>query len=156
MFTVTIFRRSARAFILAVGFGIPASVSNADAVCAEFSPLIADAKANFDDADLPSLRGADTCKLTRSLSGSRAYHCSWGYPYRSEIAERRFKEMADALHVCFGETVGAGNDKPVNHPDTYDQLQYRSGHVAILVSLKDKAALERTFISIGIIGVADK
>ena len=71
--------------------------------------------------------------------------CQWIFDYRSEAAQRYFQQMVAEVHACKG-AVALPKDQPVNHPDSYELISYQLGNEVLTVSLKDKAALDQTFV----------
>lgn len=92
-----------------------------------------------------ALPGAERCDVTAQLDG-KAYHCVWKYPYRSEAASAAFSELARAIERCVGDGATVRNDPRVNHPDSYDLRVYELERATVSVSVKDKVALDGTFL----------
>lgn len=134
---------------LAAGLSGPARALE---LCPDMGPLIAQARAGFPAWEAaatgapPPLAGAEDCAVTRSLAGSKAYHCAWGFAYRDAGAAAAFEAIDRSLQACFGERARMSGDDRVNHPDSYDLRRYRLGEVEVALSLKDKSALSRTYI----------
>lgn len=70
--------------------------------------------------------------------------CRWAFKYRSQAAESAFERIANDLARCLG--APAATDEPVNHPDSYQLVQFNGSDGIISVSLKDKASLQQTFV----------
>ena len=64
-----------------------------------------------------------------------------GAPKSREVFESLHRQMS----ACSG-LVSATRDKGVNHPDFYDAWEFRFQDGAIVVSIKDKAALGATYL----------
>jgi hypothetical protein len=132
--------------------------AHADEFCHDIDSLIAQATAGFDGAqdtgDLTALPGADECGLSDELGGMRRYHCVWEFGYRQSEAYEAFDRMHQMLHRCLRADVTETRDQPVNHPDFYERVSYRTGSIEVSVSIKDKSALQRTFAFIFIHSVS--
>ena len=135
---------------------VPASAGAAVArdLCAEIAPLIALAEGPSDKLpDIPQTPGLGeaSCRLETRPTGGFSY-CSWTFPYRSDEAAATFEQFADQLEGCFGPEAAPGGGPGVNHPDSYAQRRYTAGPVSISLSLKDKAALDSTFVFVIVTG----
>ena len=145
--------------VLALGL-IPAGAARAGEFCADMNILVGRAQSNFPglsagttDAEKPFLLpGAKTCAVTRTLSGSKAYHCAWEFAYRATAANDRFNAFDRSLRQCFGNRAQTRKDQWVNHPDFYDLRQYRLEQVDVSVSIKDKSAMQKTYVFIRVQG----
>lgn len=73
-------------------------------------------------------------------------HCGFGFDYRIPAATVAFDGLVAAVTDCLGETARVTGDLNVNHPDFYDLQTFRLEGQEIAVSLKDKAALLRTYV----------
>lgn len=87
-----------------------------------------------------------TCSFSIDLSGARSTNCRWAFGYREQVAADAFAALLRAASVCAGSDIGVTSDQKVNHPDFYDLrvLQVADGEVGL--SLKDKAALQQTYV----------
>ena len=74
-----------------------------------------------------------------------AYHCQWSHSFRSDAAQAAFDDLGETVAACF-PAAKAVRDQPVNHPDFYDLRSYDLGGTELALSLKDKAALGKTFV----------
>ena len=54
--------------------------------------------------------------------------------------------MLDGVTSCFGAGAVVSSDTGVNHPDTYDLQMFRTVAGTVSVSLKDKGALQQTYV----------
>lgn len=131
----------------------------AAALCEGVNALVVQARSNFSDATAQSgaaatqsLAGAEQCTMSRSETGANAYHCIWGFPYRDAAASAFFEAIDEDLRGCFAGRAEIAADQGVNHPDTYDQRRYGLDDVVVTVSLKDKSALRRTYVFLGVFG----
>ena len=126
--------------------------------CIEMNSLVAQAGSNFSEGavgavtEAAALPGAETCGLSLSPGGQRAYHCAWRFAYRDGGAQAAYGEFNRALERCFGERARVSRDQPVNHPDFYDQRRYRLEAVEVAVSIKDKVARESTYVFLRVQG----
>ncbi len=93
-------------------------------------------------------RGAEECGLSTSLAGRTAVHCAWAFALRVPEARAFFDRMAESAATCLGNEFEPIRDLGVNHPDSYDLRQYRFEDVILSISLKDKAALGKTYVFI--------
>lgn len=61
-----------------------------------------------------------------------------------------FDGLDTELSSCIGDGASRKSEKPVNHPDTFEQVEYRYGDVSVTLSLKDKNALRETYVFLGV------
>lgn len=102
-------------------------------------------------SDMPdTLAGAESCRMSLSLSGAKTFTCAWPFPFRDPVAGQAFDATIAALETCLPGAALAGPDQLVNHPDSYDLRQYDLGKTSISVSLKDKGALGLTYVFLGV------
>ncbi len=71
---------------------------------------------------------------------------------RAEEAYDTFDRLTQSVHECLGEQATVHNDQNVNHPDFYALIRYETEKASVNISVKDKSALERTFVFIRIQG----
>lgn len=95
---------------------------------------------------LPTTGESRTCKQSLTLSGDRQIHCSWSFDYRAEAAKHAFDRMIKEVAACLGNDARVTEDQDVNHPDFYDLTRFDTEGRTIAVSLKDKAALQQTYV----------
>jgi len=93
------------------------------------------------------------CVESLSLDGAAVVSCFWRFAYRSDAARAGFEHAAGALEACFPGLVAEAEAPSVNHPDSFEQLQYRAGARRFSVGLKDKAALGESLV---ILSIADQ
>lgn len=143
----------------------PAKPASAAELCAGINTLLVRAHSNFSkmvvDPTGPGmpqpLPGAEKCTMARTLSGANTYHCAWEFSYRNAAANALFERFSGELPDCLGGNVEMVKDQDVNHPDYYDQRQYHLDQVTVTVSIKDKSALQRTYVFLGVHGaIPDK
>ena len=89
------------------------------------------------------------CSTYLSESGTAGFSCQKQFPYRSQAA----KEYADILWtqilICEpGKQIA--KDQQVSHPDSYELLQYKTASELYAVSVKDKGALNATYVFVRI------
>ncbi len=103
---------------------------------------------------LPSpLVGTSSCQTSLALSGGQSQTCGWAFAYRSEAAQQAFDAVLDALVLCLGKHAAVRKDTAVNHPDFYDLRLFRSETAEIAVSIKDKGALQETYVFLRVAGL---
>lgn len=95
---------------------------------------------------LPDGGAVVDCTTSLQLGGGQQVQCGWPFAYRSEEATAAFTRLNDAVSACLGPDVAITQDQSVNHPDFYDLRLYRTNAQEIGVSLKDKAALQQTYV----------
>ncbi len=99
--------------------------------------------------ELTALFGAnkpEQCGESLGQSGATSRHCAWGYPYRMAQAQQDFKTLGALLQGCFEGAASGNGDQVVNHPDSYDLRMFQTENGALSMSLKDKGALQKTYI----------
>ena len=84
------------------------------------------------------------CAPSRGLGGTVALHCAWPFEYRSMQALDAFDYLLGQVAACANPI--AADPSSVSHPDSYDMRQFSSGMGVISVSLKDKGALNQTYV----------
>ncbi len=94
----------------------------------------------------PAPQNAEECGLSATLAGQTAVHCAWAFALRASEARVFFDGMVGSVTTCFGNEIAPIRDLGVNHPDSYDLRQYRFEDVTLSLSLKDKAALGKTYV----------
>ncbi|MEM7179238.1 MAG: hypothetical protein AAGD47_09775 [Pseudomonadota bacterium] len=85
------------------------------------------------------------CTTYLGLSGGSGVSCHWEFAFRGAAAQHHADELWSTLTRCRSGVV-LGPDIRVNHPDSYDLRELNAGEVTYRVSLKDKAALNRTLV----------
>ena len=123
--------------------------------CATFEDIIQKASKNYES--LPSTPNIysvtpDLCDVALTSDGVKLYHCRWDYGYRATDAFELLRTLNTEIEQCLGVQSRKIEDG-VNHPDTYEQRLYRLGEINISLSLKDKAALSQSFVSLQISGI---
>jgi hypothetical protein len=80
------------------------------------------------------------------LSGQRGVFCAWQFTYRAGAATAAFQALLDETAKCLGPAAGPIRDQAVNHPDFYDLRRFLVLDAEIGISIKDKAALQQTYV----------
>ncbi len=144
-----------------LGFALAsaATLANASDLCATVEALTTEAKANFANRPLSGsfnsgLPNDAQCAVLLHLGGARALNCQWGFSFRNPDARNAFRHLSDQVRECSGVIVLMDQDQQVNHPDTYDLRKYDWNGAIIDVSLKDKGALQQTFVFLRVGAVA--
>ncbi len=88
--------------------------------------------------------GDADCNIT-SGSGA-ALVCRWDFPYRSAEASNRFAQLQSLARTCTHDNLPGQVDTGVNHPDFYEAVHFPVSGGDLVVSLKDKAALQATLV----------
>lgn len=129
--------------------------ANAEVFCDELQALTPVANVNFKGAkgnvQTPdTLTSADKCSMVQGLSGANAFHCSWKFGFRESAATEAFDRMNQKITACFPNSEQAVTDEGVNHPDSYQQFEYTSDKLRLSLSIKDKGALQETYVFLSV------
>ncbi|MDJ0613743.1 MAG: hypothetical protein QNJ29_08690 [Rhizobiaceae bacterium] len=89
---------------------------------------------------------ANNCQLALQLSGGKELICFWQFDYRSTSATEHLRRLNKLISLAIDQGEVPQDDQDVNHPDFYDLRTYTINGADIAVSLKDKAALDQTFV----------
>ena len=98
---------------------------------------------NPDDAADPSTfagqfaQGADC--------GHEALACRWTFDLGAPASRALFEDMRARIGAC-SKLDRAERDQGVNHPDFYDAWVFPLAATKVMVSIKDKSALEKTYV----------
>jgi hypothetical protein len=84
------------------------------------------------------------CAPSCGLGGTVALHCAWPFEYRSAQALDAFDSLLGQVAACADPI--AADPSSVSQPDSYDLRQFHSRMGVIRVSLKDKGALNQTYV----------
>ena len=95
---------------------------------------------------LPDTDRVAKCTRSLMLSGGSQMHCGWAFSYRVPDARQAFDDLVNSVTDCLGPAARTVTDQDVNHPDYYDLQTFRLNGREIGVSLKDKAALSKTYV----------
>ncbi len=109
-------------------------------------PLVAMAETNPFCASLVVERPFPdaACSTSLILGGGTSTDCAWAFDYRSLEATKAFETLVAKVAEC--GVVISEKDQQVSHPDSYDLRQYEVDGKEISVSLKDKGALNETYV----------
>jgi hypothetical protein len=86
-----------------------------------------------------------TCSIYRAAGGARGVACRWTFAFRDPSATAFAKSLWSEVTTCRTGQPGS-DDQSVNHPDSYDLLEWRTASGVYHVSVKDKGALAQTFV----------
>lgn len=100
--------------------------------------------AGADCTRLEAYQGATPAGITADCD-TEPGACRWSFALGDPTSRALFENMRMQLDACPGR-IGIEQDKGVNHPDFYDAWIFEFGDTALSVSLKDKAALKKTFV----------
>lgn len=115
----------------------------AQALCPQIEALFDGAKS----ITLPQpFNTTATCTTSLALSGETSTHCGWPFDYRAPQASQAFQAVIQAVPNCLGASLQAEDDQDVNHPDFYDLRLFQTAQGEVGVSLKDKGALQQTYV----------
>ncbi|WP_415402312.1 hypothetical protein [Tateyamaria sp. SN3-11] len=117
-----------------------ATAAHADTYCADLTALT---QGTTTEITLPS-GTPGMCTTSLDLTGARALNCRWPFDYRAPAATDTFTALIDATTGCLN-TDGL-TDQGVNHPDSYDLRTFHTDTAQVSISIKDKGALQQTFI----------
>ncbi len=73
--------------------------------------------------------------------------CRWTFQYRSRDANTVAEGLHSTIMKCDG-LVSVTKDTPVNHPDSYQAHIFNFATNTLVLSIKDKAALNQTFVTL--------
>ena len=91
-------------------------------------------------------QGPAECRSSLAMGGAQHIHCAQVFAYRSEAATDAFDAVLHDLTQCLGPTATQTTDQIVNHPDAYDLREFDLDGRGYAVSIKDKGALQQTFV----------
>lgn len=120
-------------------------------VTAQFCEEIAAMAAGQGDPHVisaPWLPANPHCSRALMLSGQTQVQCSWPFEYRTEAATAAFDRILVEVDACLGADAQQSADQDVNHPDFYDLRLFQRGAQEVAVSLKDKATLQQTYVTV--------
>ena len=142
---------------LSILLGFYAASAHVADFCSDISRLIQAAPGNFATIIVESeerskgrditlkLEGASECTV-RQMIRRKSYGCTWTFRLGDPHAYARFDALGQALQRCIGDRSTLNQDQNVNHPDFYDSLLFLLDTAKVSVSVKDKSALESTFV----------
>lgn len=111
----------------------------AETLCQPAKDLIAGEDISLSLAEQP-------CSRVRVDGVSEQYFCAIEFPFRSAAARAQYDDYVTELRACFGEEAEIPVGPAVNHPDSYDQTVFEVRGRQISVALKDKGALQKTYV----------
>lgn len=113
--------------------------ARSEALCASAKKLMGG------DLNAPVV-GDTTCDRVVSADGNDQYFCALEYEFRARAARQMYEELAKELTHCFGTDAVVPSGPAVNHPDSYDQTVVAVEGRQVSVALKDKGALQKTYV----------
>ena len=117
--------------------------ATAGGICAELTQMF---DATFEPQIHADLAANMQCGTSTGQSGQTAQHCRWPFAFRAIEARTAFEEMSEQILHCLGEAALQPDEGDVNHPDTYDQRLFLTDRGRVSLALKDKGALQQTFV----------
>ena len=121
----------------------------ADGPCAHIEAEISAARNGFPDwkwtRDASILSDADNCSVAQTTSGP-VLLCTWSFVYRADAARTLYQSLLNEVASCLGPDTIQRTDPAVNHPDFYELREHLTDGVTVAVSIKDKAALQKTLV----------
>jgi len=88
----------------------------------------------------------ESCAAAPTLSGATDHYCVWRFEYRTAEAYGVFNNLNRSFQECFGDGARVRSDQKVNHPDFYDLRRFEVDPVHVAVSIKDKSAMQSTYV----------
>ncbi len=88
------------------------------------------------------------CLAYLSPEGADGVSCHWTFPFRDAAAKAFATELWEMIAVCRPGVPG-GEDQRVNHPDSFELLEWTGQGVTYRVSVKDKGGLSQTLVFLG-------
>jgi len=110
-------------------------------------PVTATATDCINLANLTETGRIDTakCRDYRAETGTRGSACQWTYDYRDASAIDHARALQTTITACH-PGLTAPEDTLVNHPDSYELWEWETETGTFAVSVKDKAALQKTLV----------
>jgi hypothetical protein len=96
-------------------------------------------------AATPVLDG-NSCDRVAIGDGGSQFFCAVEFPFRSTDARGVYDAYVLELRACFDASVEVPVGPAVNHPDSYDQTVFEVDGRQLSVALKDKGALQKTYV----------
>ncbi|MEM9441107.1 MAG: hypothetical protein AAGA73_11720 [Pseudomonadota bacterium] len=143
--------------MLSIMLGFFTASAYAADFCSDINRLIQAAPGNFSTIIVKSderlkgrditliIEGASECTV-RQMIRSKSYGCTWTFQLGDPRAYARFDALGQAVQRCIGDRGTLNQDQNVNHPDFYDSRIFLLDTAKVSVSVKDKSALESTFV----------
>lgn len=127
---------------------LTACTAQAEGLCDQLTAIMGKPATDGQHVTLDG-NGKSDCAVSLDLSGAKALNCAWDFPFRDGTAREVFAGTLARLQVCFG--ADATLDQPVNHPDFYDLRVFQTELGEVGLSLKDKGALQRSYVFLRIV-----
>lgn len=86
-----------------------------------------------------------TCIPYLAQNGANGTSCHWSFPLRERGAKELAADLWAEVQRCRPGKAG-DTDTPVNHPDSFDLLEWRANNAIYRVSVKDKGGLGQTLV----------
>ncbi|WP_299669865.1 hypothetical protein [uncultured Ruegeria sp.] len=112
------------------------------AECAQISAL-----ENYENTGVAPI--GSVCQPYDGLGNSRGVSCYWEFQFRSDGATSYFDDTWAEVAGCRNGTP-TPNDRPVNHPDSYEIRELNAGIRVYRVTLKDKGQEKRTLVFLSV------
>ena len=134
-------------------------------LCAEVKRLISESASEFDAIRGEPVDGStEEWKTSFAIGGASScsifvdpertgYSCSWEYEATSGDGPVAYRETVDQVRSCLGGSAVESEDTSVNHPDFWALTTFEISDGAVTVSQKNKNALRKVFVSIGVNGL---
>jgi hypothetical protein len=97
--------------------------------------------------DLQALAGLVGSEDAPVFDCPDAVTCVATFPHRADASRAAFARLVDGIRQC-PAVLSDRPDAPVNHPDFYTAHVFELPRAALTLSLKDKAALSRTTLTL--------
>ena len=128
---------------------LSATSAQARDFCADITALASAASSNFASGvtDMTHAnQGPGSCDIALTLNAPSAHICHWEFAYRAAEAAATFETFNQQIQTCLAGLSDEFKDQGVNHPDFYDLRQYQTQGAQVSLSIKDKGAMQRTFV----------
>jgi len=86
-----------------------------------------------------------TCTTFLTETGKTGASCYWVFGFRDPKARAFAADLSGTLRAC-RDGASLKEDQRVNHPDSYDLQSLRTSEGIYSISIKDKGALNQTFV----------
>jgi len=126
--------------VLLIALGTTAA--QADGFCDDIVQL--QSQATITMPTTPSRQAS--CTAGQGLGGTAFVHCAIDFDFRAPAALEALEVITDALVSCPQTSREDFTDQKVNHPDSYTLRKFTQGAHEISLSLKDKGALQKTYV----------
>ena len=137
-------------------------LSNRTTLCADLERLVRESASDFaairgellnrttgEWSTSLAIDGASDCSIFIDIE--RAGHtCSWEYSATNGAGPAEYDKAVDDVRSCLGSDLVETEDPGVNHPDFWAARNFAISDGEVSVSLKNKNALGKVFVSIGV------